>query len=910
MEHGSAAAAVAVMPKALPPIPPEGMLPRPRVEALLHAALRRQVCVVVAHAGYGKTTAVLTAVEDAVVTWYHLDPSDRLLARFVRGLVGALRLQVPALAHSPLLAAVTTVTGLGPEADADEERRALAAAGAIAEALRSAGRTDLVLVLDDLHELGDARGPLAFVQALCRQGAGRLVVTSRTPLPFPLDRLRGQGALAEIGPTDLAFTEPEAADLLADWGGADLRALAPRLHALTGGWPVGLRLAAEALARARPADHEQVIARLGGSSGTLQRYLLEEVLAHEHADTQQLVEVLAALPETSAEVAAALGVRDARLLLEDLERRGLYLQPGSQPGWVRPAPLIREVMTQGIAAQRLEHLRADALAWLDAQGPPAQALAVAVALGGPALRDVVQRQGAAALAAGRGDLVVAACSALPAGDRGPEIERLHGEALQGLGRWEEALACYAAARADADGPLPAGLAWREGLIHYFRGSLQDAAAVFDRAQLDGSSAADEALLLAWRSAACWRLGRTDEAGSAAEESFARASAAADPRALAAAHTALAMVAAARGDRRANDVHYLQALEHAERAGDTLQVVRIRTNRSSLFLEEGAFEAAVAEADAAVALADLSGYAAFHSLALVNRAEAQIALGRLDDAHTDLRTAEAIEQDLRSTDVRYPLLRLGDLHRVRGNRGLARTAYAEALHLSEEAGDRQVMAPVLAGLARILADDDPPRAAELAERAVALGEGMERCGRPRRPRGRPARRRCHRGGAGNREAGTGGGGAPARASRPRRGAGGRRASCSSDPVAGLARLDEARAIWQELGSPGRDAPLRSSSAGLRSGGRRVELLAEHAESELRALGAHGAVGRCPGSASPARPWRSRSLGGFRVVRDGGGRPGHGLAVPEGPRPAEDARGATRPSGSPGGPDDPAVARRGA
>jgi len=61
-------------------------------------------------------------------------------------------------------------------------------------------------------------------------------------------------------------------------------------------------------------------------------------------------------------------------------------------------------------------------------------------------------------------------------------------------------------------------------------------------------------------------------------------------------TALALVAAADGDRSANELHYLRGLRAAEEAGDIRQIVRIRTNLSSHYIEEGRPEDALAIAE--------------------------------------------------------------------------------------------------------------------------------------------------------------------------------------------------------------------------------------------------------------------------------------------------------------------------
>src|SRR5581483_10023829 len=62
-------------------------------------------------------------------------------------------------------------------------------------------------------------------------------------------------------------------------------------------------------------------------------------------------------------------------------------------------------------------------------------------------------------------------------------------------------------------------------------------------------------------------------------------------------------------------------------------------------------------------------------------------------------------------------------RERGDTAKARGLYDEAIAQAEHAGDVQGLVPPLAALAQLLAVDDPPRARELARRAVGLGDGM-------------------------------------------------------------------------------------------------------------------------------------------------------------------------------------------
>ena len=75
-------------------------------------------------------------------------------------------------------------------------------------------------------------------------------------------------------------------------------------------------------------------------------------------------------------------------------------------------------------------------------------------------------------------------------------------------------------------------------------------------------------------------------------------------------------------------------------------------------------------------------------------------------------------------IAYPLEKLGEVYRIRGDAALARVTYEEALRHAEEAGDVQGLGPTLTGLARTVAADDPDEAERLAQRALALGPGMQ------------------------------------------------------------------------------------------------------------------------------------------------------------------------------------------
>jgi DNA-binding SARP family transcriptional activator len=335
----------------------------------------------------------------------------------------------------------------------------------------------------------------------------------------------------------------------------------------------------------------------------------------------------------------------------------------------------------------------------------------------------LSRHGYALVADGGAADVIKTIDALPTAWHTPTIEQLDGAARHAVGDWDGALRCFERLGETTEA-LPASAAWRSGLIHYQRGDLDAALAAYRRG-MQAPPSADRALVSAWAAAIYWLRGELDQCRRLADEAYAMARSHGDDRALAAAHTALAMVAALEGDRRANDAHYLHALTHAERAGDVMQLIRIRANRGSRYLEEAHYAEALQELDGAIRLADLAGYGSFRALALTNRGQTLTRLGRLEEAMQDLVSARTYYQGAGTRMLTYPLCNIGDVHRARGERSLARAAYEEALELASSTGDLQGLVPALAGLARIVVADEPERAVALAEQAASSGPALDR-----------------------------------------------------------------------------------------------------------------------------------------------------------------------------------------
>ena len=473
------------------------------------------------------------------------------------------------------------------------------------------------------------------------------------------------------------------------------------------------------------------------------------------------------------------------------------------------------------------------------------------------------------LLAGAADSVIAALELLPPDERDADIERLFGEALQMRGDWDAALASFARAIEGRPG-VPASIAWRVGLIHHLRGHIDDALAAYESGLVDGSDPGEEAVLLAWSASAHWLRGDVDTCRSRGRPRLPRPRRAVTPRALAAAHTALALLAALEGDRLGNDMHYLRALDHAHRGGDVLQTIRIHANRGSHFAEEGDYDAALAELDLAIGLGELGGFASLRALALSNRGDVKFRIGDLDESIADLELSKTLYQRAGSQMVAYPVAKLGEVHRERGDSALARIACEEAVALSEGSQDIQGLVHGLAALARVLAEEDPDKAAELAQRAVSFGAGMGYVV-ALLSQGWIALQH------GDRAAAASSAAAAAEFARTRRDNPGLAealelgGAAAKEPSVAVARLEEARAIWRSIGSRLGVAwtELRLAEISDESEARG---LADRAARRFRELGARrGAAAADRFLAELDRRARPaveiRTLGGFAVLRAG-------------------------------------------
>lgn len=687
----------------------KAFLRRARLEKRLDPDSLRRLTVLTAGPGFGKTTLLATCFDSRPAVWHTITPADRSLSVLAWNVVRKLRLIVPGI--SPEL--VAAVEGArGPDMSADSGRP-VAIAAALAEDLDALLQRDVTLVLDDVHELQGETDSEAFLAAICRYVPRRfrIVTASRSPLPFPISRLAIAGEVEELSAGDLAFTRDEVVELL----GMTRQPIeqADEIMGLTGGWPAAVVLAIQSGASETPSLHAALAEKTA-----LFDYLAEEALANETADDIGLLRDIALLPWVTP-------VLLDRLEFDQIEDS--LLAPGAPwmtrapdvPEAMAVSPLVSEFLQDRYPADE-EHrssLLARAAHWYLEDGSYAEALECLRRSGRS--EEIVQaltERGDSMIAAGMTRQIVDAIEAIPEGEVTPELLLMDAEVRQLLGDWEGAMERYRILVPD-EGEISARLAWRLGFLDHMRGDVAAALATYERGKLDGEDNPSEAALLGWHASAYWLRGERDLAKHLADEALQRARASGDPRAMATAHTVLAMVAALDGDRALNDVHYIKALEHAERGHDVVQTIRIRSNRGSHFLEEGEFDSALAELDIALRLADMTGFELWRAMALGNRGQVYLYRGRLEEALADLVEARSTFRRIGSLLEAYPLATIAEVYAVRGDTAQARALYTEAIGLAEDQADLQALIPAQAGLSRLLAASEPEAAIDIATRAT-------------------------------------------------------------------------------------------------------------------------------------------------------------------------------------------------
>src|SRR5262249_51246296 len=235
------------------PVAPRSIVPRPELEAALDDAVQSRLTTLVAGPGFGKTTLLAGwSSQRSHVRWYSVGRKDRALAVLTRGLMDALDVSSPGL---------SSALGSLSARKSDGRLSAEVIGGLLTEALDLRPDASFTLILDDVQELRRGSASARLIETIIREAPASLhvVISSRSPPPFAVERLRARGQVAALDPARLAFSVEDVDALVTATMGDRDPDLSERLHELSSGWPAAVRLALEALRSAPPAERSALL---------------------------------------------------------------------------------------------------------------------------------------------------------------------------------------------------------------------------------------------------------------------------------------------------------------------------------------------------------------------------------------------------------------------------------------------------------------------------------------------------------------------------------------------------------------------------------------------------------------------------------------------------------------------------
>jgi ATP/maltotriose-dependent transcriptional regulator MalT/DNA-binding SARP family transcriptional activator len=281
-------------------------LERPRLLDWLRLKVHGRVVLILADAGYGKTTllADFSRRTRMRTLWYRMDPDDRDWVTLLHHLVAAGREHDPTFAPATV-AALADAGPSGPSRDS-------VLATFIGELPTIAG-SGAVLIFDDFHLVDDAPDARHIARELVANAPERLsiVFASRRAPAIPLSKLRAVGEVADLGTDDLRFDAAETAKLFTETYGRRLDPdVIEDLAVRTEGWIASLQLVQAALRDRSPAEIRRFVRTMNGADHDLYDYLAEEVVGDLEDELQRFLMETSILQVVTPELAEVVSDRD------------------------------------------------------------------------------------------------------------------------------------------------------------------------------------------------------------------------------------------------------------------------------------------------------------------------------------------------------------------------------------------------------------------------------------------------------------------------------------------------------------------------------------------------------------------------------------------------------------------------
>lgn len=304
-------------------------LQRPRLQKQLQAITYKKLALIIAGAGYGKSTLVAQTMEglDAHVIWYNLDPSDGDLSTFMAHLLDG------AQKHDPDFGADFWPKLSVPLVSRESRQKLLASF--IIEVQKHFSHP-MFIVLDDYYLIQENLEILDAIEFMLNQMPKtlHLVIISRKEPDLKISHYRATTDIIELNEADLAFNCDEIKRLYRDL--LDVRINSPQIDDIymkTGGWAAALLLLFNAtkgcLSKAACDD----LIDIGKPRKFIFEYLEENIVEHQPNEIQDFMMHSSLLSYLDPEICDAVcDTRDSHKILTNLSNNHLLTFPCTESG--------------------------------------------------------------------------------------------------------------------------------------------------------------------------------------------------------------------------------------------------------------------------------------------------------------------------------------------------------------------------------------------------------------------------------------------------------------------------------------------------------------------------------------------------------------------------------------------------
>jgi len=626
---------------------------RQRLINILYDLLDEKLILVIAPAGYGKTSLLVdfTYQVDMPVCWYAVDELDQTAERFFAYFIAALQHRFPAFGEASL-AALKAINQFNPDINQ--------LVSVIVNDAYEHIQEHFLIVLDDYHLVSGVKEIQTFINRFINESAENchLILSSRTLLTLPdLPLLVARSQVGGIGFEELAFRADEIQSFVLQYYHVTLSdSAAQDLARDTEGWITGLMLSAQVMGQGMTIQMRA--ARVTGVE--LYTYLAQEILDQQTPAIRDFLLHTGYLDEFDASLCAAIwGLSsDWQALIDELVQNNLFVLPVGEAGnWLRYHHLFRDFLQAQYEKENPSEvgnlLRRIAAVYIQREDW-ARAYSIYQRIGDvPAITDLVEKAGTSLIRGSQFATLAKWIDALPAEslDSHPSLISHKGTVLLIQGQVEKSLEYLNQAEVDQRSAndrlgLARTLARRAAAQRYlgdYQASVTDGSEALALSEGDGELRSVQAEACRAMGVSLYHQGKLNKAYEKLNQSLSLFQSLNDEPDVALVQMELGICCQYQGDTRQAVANYEQALDYWQAVRNTSRQSFVLNNLGNLHHLSGNYVEAAKLFEEALTLARRNGIARSEAYLLFNLGNLYADLEAYDSARDAYRkTREACQ----------------------------------------------------------------------------------------------------------------------------------------------------------------------------------------------------------------------------------------------------------------------------